>query len=472
MSETAAWSDPFAPLYEVAAAIERRQLSPVALTEATLQRIDTHDPALNAFQRVLHEAARKAAAQAEREIAAGHYRGPLHGIPVAVKDLLATQGIVTTAGSKVFADWIPDTDATAVRLLKEAGAVIIGKTRLSEFAYSSASNNAHYGPTHNPWRAGRDTGGSSSGSGAAVAAGFAYAALGSDSGGSIRIPSALCGIVGLKPTFGRVSLAGVIPLSWSLDHLGPMTRTVRDAALLLNILAGYDPRDSHTRRRPAVDYTAGLEDGGAVPGLRIGAIREDGFYAGPPDAEALAAWEGGLHTLRDAGAEIVDLELPELLDLVDCGSTIMTLEAATYHAPRLQGNPQGYSPELRQKVLAAYLHSPTAYIEAQQARAVLRARFDRLWEQVELLSTPAMAYGAPPLGEPRQNTRYTFPFNVLGWPAIVVPVGLTGDGLPLGAQLIGRPWDEVGVLRAARVIERGGPWQGRRPPPCALPRVR
>jgi aspartyl-tRNA(Asn)/glutamyl-tRNA(Gln) amidotransferase subunit A len=453
--------DPFAPLHEVAAAIDRREVSPVALAEATLARIAARDPALNAFQLVLADEARAAAAEAEREIAAGRYRGPFHGVPVAVKDLLTMRGTVTTAGSRVLADWAPDEDATAVRLLREAGATIVGKTRLSEFAYSPASNNAHYGPTHNPWQPGRDAGGSSSGSAAAVAAGLAHAALGSDTGGSIRMPATLCGLVGLKPTYGLVSLAGAVSLSWSLDHLGPLTRTVRDAALLLEVLAGHDPRDPRTRPGSVPDYTAGLEDG--VRGLRIGAVREDGA-AGPPDAAALAAWEDGLRALRDAGAEIVDLDLPELEELRVCGAAIIVLEAAAFHERTLRERPHDLGPFPRDRITVAYAYGPTAPVQAQGARAWLRARLDRLWERVDLLSTPAMAHGAPPLGEIGQNTRYTLPFNVLGWPAIVVPTGLTGDGLPLGAQLVGRPWDDVAVLRAARVVERDGPWRGRRPP--------
>jgi aspartyl-tRNA(Asn)/glutamyl-tRNA(Gln) amidotransferase subunit A len=332
---------------------------------------------------------------------------------------------------------------------------------LSEFAYSPGSNNAHYGPTRNPWNPERDTGGSSSGSGAAVAAGLAYAALGSDTGGSIRMPAALCGIVGLKPTFGLLSLAGAVTLSWSLDHLGPLTRTVRDAALLTGLLAGHDPRDPRTRRGAVPDLVAGLE--GSVRGLRIGAVREDGFGA-PPDPEALAAWEEGLAALRGAGAEIVDLDLPELDDLRTCGSVMIVTEAAAFHERTLRERPLDLGPFPRDRMMVAYAYGPLVAVQAQQVRAALRARFDRLWEQIDLLSTPAMPYGAPPLGEPRQNVRYTLPFNLLGWPAAVVPVGLTADGLPLGLQVVGRPWDEAAVLRVARAVERGGPWRGRRPP--------
>ena len=453
--------DPFAPLHVVAAAIAAGAVSPVALTEVMLERIAQYDPALNAYQMVLADGARVAAREAEREIAAGHYRGPLHGVPVAVKDLLAMAGLPTTAGSKVLADWAPAEDAEAVRRFKEGGAVIVGKTRMSEFAYSPASNNAHYGPTHNPWHLDRDTGGSSSGSAVAVAAGLAYAALGSDTGCSIRTPSALCGLVGLKPTHGRISLAGAITLSWSLDHLGPMVRSVRDAALLLNLLAGYDPRDIRTRRGAIPDFTVGLEAG--VRGLRIGAVRDDGSPGDPPTPEATAAWEAGLDALREAGAEIIDLALPELEDLRVVGSAIIGLEALTYHEPTLRNRPQDLGQFPRDRLMVSYAYGPNADVQAQQMRAMLRARLDRLWERIDLLSTPALAYGAPPLGAPRSNTRFMIPFNALGWPAIVVPSGLTSDGLPLATQIIGRPWDEATVLRAARAVERFGPWGGWRP---------
>ncbi len=461
--DTADPLDPFAPLHVAAAAIARGSVSPVALTEMMLERIARYDPALNAFQMVLADGARAAAREGEREIAAGRYRGPFHGVPVAVKDLLATAGLPTTAGSKILAAWVPDEDAEAVRRLTGAGAVIVGKTRMSEFAYSPASNNAHYGPTRNPWNLDRDTGGSSSGSAAAVAAGLAHAALGSDTGCSIRTPSALCGLVGLKSTHGRISLAGAITLSWSLDHLGPMVRSVRDAALVLNLLAGHDPRDSRTRRGVIPDFTAGLEGAAGVRGLRVGAVRDDGSPDGPPTPEATAAWEAGLDALRAAGAEVIDVVLPEMETLRVIGSAIINLEALAYHAPTLRDRPRDLGQFPRDRLTVGYAYGPDAYVRAQQARAMLRASLDRLWGRIDLLSTPALPYGAPPLGEPRSNTRYMIPFNTLGWPAIVVPSGLTGDGLPLATQLIGRPWDEATVLRAARAVERLGPWHDRRP---------
>ncbi len=240
-----------------------------------------------------------------------------------------------------------------------------------------------------------------------------------------------------------------------------MVRSVRDAALVLNLLAGYDPRDIRTRRGAIPDFTAGLE--GSVRGLRIGAVRDDGSPNGPPESEATAAWEAGLNALRAAGAEVVDLALPDLEDLRVIGSAIINLEALTYHEPTLRDRPQDLGQFPRDRLTVAYAYGPNAAVQAQQMRAVLRARLDRLWETIDLLSTPALAYGAPPLGEPRSNTRYSIPFNALGWPAIVVPTGLTSDGLPLSTQLIGQPWDEETVLRAARAVERFGPWGGRRP---------
>lgn len=455
--------DPFAPLHVVAAAIEAGTISPVELTELMLARIARHDPALNAYQLVLAEESRAAAREAEAEIAAGRYRGPFHGVPFALKDLLATAGIPTTAGSKILADWVPDQDATAVRRLREAGAILIGKTRMSEFAYSPSSLNIHYGSTHNPWNLERDTGGSSSGSAAAVAAGLAYGALGSDTGCSIRTPSALCGIVGLKPTFGRISLAGAVTLSWSLDHLGPMTRSVRDAALALNLLAGHDPADRRTRRGPVPDFTRDLDSPASMRGLRVGAIRDDGSPLGAPSAEAVSAWEAGLRALADVGAEIVDLTVPELESLRIVGSPMIGMEATAYHERSLRERPLDLGEFPRDRLMVAYAYGPNDYVRAQQTRAVLRARCEKLWDKVDLLSSPALAYGAPMLGDPASNTRYSHPFNCLGWPAIVVPSGLTADGLPLATQIIGRPWDELRVLQAGRVVERDGPWQSRHP---------
>jgi aspartyl-tRNA(Asn)/glutamyl-tRNA(Gln) amidotransferase subunit A len=441
----------YATLVQVADLIRTRQISPVELIERTLERIARRDPALNAYQLVLAERARAAAAQAEREIAAGDYRGPLHGVPIAVKDLLDLAGTPTTAGSKILADRVADTDSTAVVRLEQAGAVIVGKTRLSEFAYSPGSNNAHYGSTRNPWSADHDTGGSSSGSTAAVAAGLAYAALGSDTGGSIRIPASVCGVVGLKPTYGRISLAGAVPLAWSLDHLGPLTRSVDDAALLLEALAGPDPRDRRTTGAPpfsAVDLD------GDISGLRVGVLGDDGSGAPLGSDEALAAWRDGLAALERAGAELLPVDLPDLEALRWLNGAVLAIEASALHLSWLRARIDDYGEFPRQRLLAAFVYAPGAFVRAQQARAALRERCDALFQRIDLLCTPSQPGAATPLGSPAYTT-FTGPFNILGWPAISVPVGLTSTGLPLGLQLAGRPWDDATVLRAARVVEVG-----------------
>jgi aspartyl-tRNA(Asn)/glutamyl-tRNA(Gln) amidotransferase subunit A len=438
------------PIGTAAAQIRTRQVSPTELTEQALARIAERDPQLNAFQLVLADQARAAARRAEQEIAAGQYRGPLHGIPVAVKDLLALTGTRTTAGSKIFADRVTDFDAAAAERLAAAGAVIVGKTRLSEFAYSPGSNNAHYGPTRNPRNFAHDTGGSSSGSGSAVADGLVFAALGSDTGGSIRIPASLCGIVGLKPTFGRVSLYGVTPLAWSLDHLGPMTRSVADAALLLEVLAGHDPRD--TRTRPGSDFVLPADLDAGVRGLRVGVLRDDGSGARLGSEAALAAWDAGLAALERAGAELAPIDLPQLEALRLINGAILAIEASTYHLPMLRARLDDYGEFMRQRVLAAFAYGPRALVQAQQARAVLRRECAAIFERVDLLSTPTQPDVAPPLNN-IGSTLFTGPFNALGWPAISLPVGHNADGLPFGLQLVGRPWDEATVLRAARAVE-------------------
>jgi Asp-tRNA(Asn)/Glu-tRNA(Gln) amidotransferase A subunit family amidase len=435
----------------VAALLQRRAISPVELTERALVLIAARDPELNAFQLVLADGAREAARSAEREIASGRYRGPLHGVPIAIKDLLDMAGTPTSAGSSFHGGRVAARDSRAVARLREAGAILVGKTRLAEFAYSPGSNNGHFGPTRNPHDPSRDTGGSSSGSGAAVAAGMVFGALGSDTGGSIRIPASLCGIVGIKPTFGRVSLAGATPLAWSLDHLGPMTRTVRDAALVLGVLAGDDAADPRTREVPVPDYTATLESG--VRGMRIGVPDRDGDPEPIASLPSFNAWSTGLRALEAAGAMRVTVDLRGMADLRVVNGALLAMEAAAFHRPMLRARAADYGEFARLRLLAAHAYAPGAYLRAQQARAVARAGFERALDGVDLLSTPTMPGGAPALGVPAP-TRFTAPFNLLGWPAISVPVGVTAGSLPLGLQLVGPPWAEAQVLRAARVVER------------------
>lgn len=442
-------------LIDVAQALQAGQVSPVELAERALQMIAEHDPRLGAFQLVLDEHARAAARQAEREQRTGTYRGPLHGVPVAIKDLLAMRGTPTTAGSKILADWIPDFDAAMVERLQAAGATIVGKTRMSELAYWPGSANHHYGPTRNPRNLDHDTGGSSSGSAAAVAAGLVYGALGTDTGGSIRIPAALCGIVGLKPTLGLLSLYGAVPLSWSLDHIGPLTLTVADAAVMMDALVGYDPRDNRTRDMPMLAYgdTVRRADLGTVMrARRVGVVRDDGSRGSLATPAALAAWQAGLAALEAHGAMLIELDLPELDLLRLVNATLLVLEAAAYHQRMLRERLDDFGPIPRSRLLAAYAYSPVAFVQAQQVRASLRHKLAAIFEQVDLLSTPAMPGPAPRLGKAASVT-FTAPFNALGWPAITVPVGMTEAGLPLGLQLVGRPWDDIGVLLGARVVE-------------------
>jgi Asp-tRNA(Asn)/Glu-tRNA(Gln) amidotransferase A subunit family amidase len=438
-------------LLGAAAHLRSGALDPVALAEAALARLAARDPQLNAFQLVTAEQALADARAAAAAIAAGAYRGPLHGVPVAVKDLFDIAGLPTAAGSKIRAGVIASADATAVARLRAAGAVIIGKTRLSEFAYSPGSNNPHYGPTANPFDLTRDTGGSSSGSAAAVADGIAYAALGTDTGCSIRIPAAFCGLVGLKPTWGRVSLAGAVTLSWSLDHCGPLARSVADAAVLLTVLAGPDPRDGRSLHVGPPFAPGDLAAG--VAGMRVGLLRNDGSgqpMAGPAQ---LAAARRAAEALAAAGAELVELDMPQLDGLRVVGGAILGMEAAAFHLPWLQTRLADYGEFMRQRVLAAFAYEAGAFVRAQQARAALRRAAAAILTRVDLLVGPIHPGPVPALGIPATNG-LAIPFNCLGWPALTLPAGLDADGLPLSAQLVAGPWQEAALLRAGYVVEQ------------------
>lgn len=449
------------PLQVVAERIRSRELSPVELAEASLREIERTNPTLNAFRVTTPDRALEAARRAETEIGAGSIRGPLHGVPVAVKDLMDVRGETTPAGSKVLADRVATEDSEAVRLLDEGGAVLVGKTNLSELAFSPGSNNAHYGPVPNPWHPAHDSGGSSSGSGAAVAAGLVFGATGSDTGGSIRMPATLCGIVGLKPTFGRVSARGAVTLSWSLDHIGPMTRTVTDAALMLEVLAGHDAGDPRTRHVAPERYSERVDEG--VAGMRVGVLSDDGAGSlGTP--AVLEGMRAGVAALERAGASIEEVAIPELSQLSTLYGTLLTIEAAAYHERFLRERPDDIGEFTRDRLLGAYAYSPTTFVRGQQARAKLRRRINECLQGYDLIVTPGIPHEAPPLGVVWSNTRFTGPFNALGWPAIVVPTGLGENELPVALQIAARPWLESLVLRAARVVEQDGPWEGRMPP--------
>lgn len=456
---------------EAARAIARRDLSPVDLTRACLARIEARNPALNAFVTVVPERALEEAARAEAELLAGQHRGPLHGIPVGLKDLYDTAGIETAAGSAVLRGRVPDRDAAAVARLREAGAVILGKTNTHEFAWGTTTNNPHTGPTRNPWAPDRIPGGSSGGSGAAVAARLCPAALGTDTGGSIRIPAALCGVVGLKPTFGRVSRAGIIPMSWQFDHAGPITRTVEDAAILLGAIAGYDPADFATVPVPVPDYAAALVPD--IRGLRIGVPRDQFF--GLLDPEVLVAVEEALETLRGLGAAVEDVDAGFTREQVISAWRLVNVEGRLYHAPWLEQQPEAYSEELR-NVLLQPLPEPLDLSAAYLASYEIKEGVRRVLETVDLLAAPTTMRPASRIGEDPVEVEgvqlstgaafasLTMPFNLAGIPAISIPCGFSAEGLPIGLQLAGRPFEEAAVLRAAFAYECAADWRRRQPP--------
>ncbi|MCW8086571.1 amidase [Sabulicella glaciei] len=459
----------YLPISSLASRMARGELCPVAVTEALLARIGERDGVLNSYITIMAEPALAASRAAADALRSDRPRGPLHGVPIALKDLLATRGVRTTSACAAFADWAPDHDAIVVERLAAAGAVIIGKNNMHEAAAGSSGLVSHSGPMRNPWDTRFVTGGSSGGSAAAVAAGLAFGAVGSDTAMSIRHPAAYCGVVGLKPSFGRVSKHGALPLAWSLDHVGPITRTVRDAALMLGVLAGFDPRDPASLDRPVPDYAAALD--GDIRGLRVGVPRRH-FFEGC-EVSTLAAVEAAIGTLRDLGATLEECELPHAADAPLLVRTILLAEAATYHAERLRQTPELLSPSLKGALGTGSLVSAVHYVQAQRARRVVGEGFARVMAKFDVLvmpTTPLPACRAEAdeaaLTGPRM--RNTAPFNLTGLPALSLPCGFTGEGMPVGLQIVGRAWDEATVLRVADVFERATEWHKRRPGGPAL----
>lgn len=461
----------FLSIGELSRLIAKKQISPVDVVKSLLERIDRLDKRLNAYITVLREESLEAARKAEQAIAAGNRIGPLHGIPIALKDLCYTKGVRTTAGSKVLADFVPGYDCTLVERFHEAGAIILGKANLHEFALGATNENPHYGNALNPWDTGRITGGSSGGSAAAVAASLASGAIGSDTGGSIRIPSSLCGIVGLKPTFGRVSKYGVLDLCWSLDHVGPMTRTVEDAAMILQATAGYDPNDPSTSRLPVPNYTRSLRKG--VQGLRVGLPSQYFFEELNPDVSA--AVNEALNVLRGLGAADSQVSLPHASLGPRVTWTIISGEAASVHRKWLNERAADYGSDVRARLELAQFTLATQYIQAQRVRRLIRDDFQKAFRQVDVIVTPSTPITAPKVGE-RQVLlagrlvteltglgRFASPINGAGLPALTLPCGFTSAGLPIGLQIIGRPFDEATVLRAAYAYEAATDWHKRRP---------
>ncbi len=443
-------------LHELAARIEAKDVSSVEATEATLERIERLNPTLNAYITVMADEALADARSADDEIAHGDYRGPLHGVPgIGVKDLCSTKGVRTTAGSKILAEWVPDEDATVIRKLRDAGAVIVGKTNLHEWAFGTTGINEHVGDAHNAWDVDRVTGGSSSGSGTGVAAGLCFAALGSDTGGSIRIPSSLCGVAGIKQTYGRVSLHGVLPLSWSLDHVGPMARSVRDCAIVLEAIAGRDPQDPSTVDMPVEAWSQEL--GEDLDGVRI-AVPDYGFENIEPGVETKV--REAISALEQLGATIIEIELPVLNDYWRGASQIVLSEAAAYHKESIENRPQDFGESVMGRLQAGLAMPVTDYIEASRMLADARRGIaDALFGHADLLALPATRAVAPTIKSVTTEdptiglTIMTAPFDLTGQPAMSVPCGLTDEGLPVGLQLVGRMFDERTVLRAAHAFE-------------------
>jgi aspartyl-tRNA(Asn)/glutamyl-tRNA(Gln) amidotransferase subunit A len=439
-----------------------RELSPVDVATAHLQRIERVDKTLNSYVTVTTERALSDARDAERVLQRGE-AGPLTGIPVAYKDLYATRGVRTTAGSAVLADWIPDQDATCVSRLQQSGTVMLGKLITHEFAFGIQFPGHRFPPARNPWNLEHIPGGSSSGSGAALAAGLTVGALGSDTGGSIRGPAAFCGIVGLKPTYGRVSRAGVVTLSWTLDHTGPMARSVADCAVMLQSLAGYDPADPASSREPVPDYSAGLECG--VRGLKVGVPRDYFFHDVKP--EVADAFERAMVGLRQLGADVRDVTIPSIW-AAPALMVIMLSEAFAYHARDLRERPELYGEVLREKLMAGGLFTSDEYVQAQRLRARLSEEMYAVLAGVDLLATPTMA-GTAPAFATVLDPNFPFarsnmaPFNMTGLPTLALPCGFAPDGLPISLQLTGRAFDEATVLRAGHAYEQATDWHRRRP---------
>lgn len=453
---------------EAAELIGKRRLSPVELTEACLQRIGNLDARLRAFITVTREEAMASAQQAASAIAGGNYKGPLHGIPFALKDLFDTAGVRTTAGSKIQADRVPAEDATVTARLKAAGVILVGKLNMHEFAFGATGVNPHYGAARNPWDASRISGGSSSGSGVAVAAGMALGALGTDTGGSIRIPAALCGITGLKPTFGLVSRRGVLPLSWALDHVGPMARTAADAAVILQAIAGHDPLDPSSSEEPVPQYHRDLEDPRNLKRVRIGVPAN--YFFDNIDAEIMNAMRGVASVFEGLKAELVEVALPLVLEAGAAVNAILMPEALAFHRRWLSERPEDYGDDVRRRLDMGLTFPAVSYVEAQRFRSLIIEQWrDHVFDRVDLLLTPTVAVPAPSLDDgDLQATvsliRFTNPFNLLGVPAISVPCGFTANGLPIGLQIVGRWFEEGTVLRAAHAYQHATDWHTRTPP--------
>ena len=452
--------------------IQSKEVSPVEVVEAHLARIEALEPTLNSFITLLPDQAMAAARQAEQEIQAGRYRGPLHGVPLGLKDLYYARDVRNTSGSRIFDDFVPDYDCTVGARFKEAGTILLGKLNLHQFAFGPTGENPDYGHMHNPWDPELISGGSSGGSGSASASGQCTLTMGTDTGGSIRIPSALCGLAGLKPTYGRLSRYGITVLSWSLDHPGPMTRTVEDCALVMNAVAGYDPNDPASANVPVPDYTGALT--GDIRGLRVGVPKE--YFEVPVDPQVEQAVRRAIEVLGEMGATVTEVSWPMYHQAAPISTAILMAEAAAYHSKLVRTHGSQMYPPVRTRIESGLFITAAEYLQAQRARTLFTHQSRDLFNDVDVLVGPMepitahkigasdVQVGETVMGSTPALTQYTRPFNLNGFPAITVPCGFSDDGLPIGLQLAGRPFDEETVLRAAHAYEQSTGWNNRRPP--------
>jgi aspartyl-tRNA(Asn)/glutamyl-tRNA(Gln) amidotransferase subunit A len=457
-------------LAEVAALIRQKQVSPYELTEQCLARISTLNPTLNAFITITGDAALAAARQAEGEITKGDYRGPLHGIPVAVKDLIYTAGVRTTCGSKILANFVPDFDATVIKKLQDAGAISVGKTAMHEFAYGITNENPHYGPTRNPWNPQHVSGGSSGGSAVSAATGMCFAAVGTDTGGSIRIPGSFCGTAGLKPTFGRISCHGAYPLGPTLDHVGPMARTVVDVGILYQLLAGYDLDDGYSADHPVGEISLKK----SLQGMRVGI--PDAYFEKDVQPEVLHAFQSAATVLEELGAQVSSARLPDMARVTEVSRNALLVEGYAGHWQHLAERPQDLGPDVKANIEKGKDIPARDYVQGQLERNRFRIAMEKVFDSVDVLITPATPLTAFPIGTknvllgPQEEdartaaTRFTRCFNATGHPALTVCCGFDSAGLPVGLQIVGRFWDEATVLQAGFAYEQATDWHNRLPP--------
>ena len=463
---------PFLSATELSALIKSREVSPVEATEAYLDRIEDVDGKLNSYSTVCRDEALAEARRAQEEIDSGSYRGPMHGVPVAVKDQFNTKGIRTTGGSTILEDLVPDEDATIITNLKRAGAVLLGKLNMSEYAMGSAFHHP-YGRPRNPWDLSRNPGTSSSGSSAATAAFLCATSLGEDTGGSIRVPAAFCGLVGIRPTWGLVSRYGVLGSSWSMDTAGPISRTAADCAMTLGDIAGYDPKDLYTKDAPVPDYLSKLD--GDIRGLKIGVVRER-IHNDTVEPEVGESVEKAIFDLRELGAMVEDVSIPLIAQSAVVYSVVFMVDAVAVHKEGIANNLARYDHNNRVRLLTGSILPPQAHQKAIRLRQMLRRQILDALNTVDVLVMPTTSVAAPSiptksgigskqevLDEYSGRLNFTAPFSLANVPALSIGCGFTSQGLPVGLQVVGKPFDETTLFRVARAYEQATDWHSRRP---------